>query len=116
MKATFQERVKELVDVGAFNLWNTVMVCYKLVMKYVARRKMGGTLGIHDGGMQRRRKKYNKRKWHIKRSAKIDWKKIKARYKNIKNRTKKVVANSMRKEVEKELTKLNEKPINILHW
>ena len=51
MKATFQERVKELVDVGAFNLWNTVMVCYKLVMKYVARRKMGGTLGIHDGGM-----------------------------------------------------------------
>ena len=37
----------------------------------------------------------------------------KAKYKNIKNRTKKVVANSMRNEVEKELTKLNKKPNNI---
>ena len=37
----------------------------------------------------------------------------KARYKNIKNRTKKVVANSMRKGAEKELTKLNNKPNNI---
>ena len=37
-----------------------------------------------------------------------------AKYKNIKNRTKKVVANSMRKEAEKELTKLNKKPNNIL--
>ena len=34
----------------------------------------------------------------------------KAKYKNIKNRTKKVVANSMWKEAEKELTKLNKKP------
>ena len=40
--------------------------------------------------------------------------KNKARYKNIKNRTKKVVANSMREEAEKEFTKLNEKPNNIL--
>ena len=37
----------------------------------------------------------------------------KAKYKNIKNRTKKVVANSMRKESEKELTKLNKKTNNI---
>ena len=37
----------------------------------------------------------------------------KARCKNINIRTKKVVANSMRKEAEKELTKLNEKPNNI---
>ena len=37
----------------------------------------------------------------------------KAKYKNINNRTKKVVAHSMRKEAEKELTKLNEKPNNI---
>ena len=34
-------------------------------------------------------------------------------YKNIKNRTKKAVANSMKKEAEKDLTKLNEKPNNI---
>ena len=33
----------------------------------------------------------------------------KARYKNIKNQTKKVVANSTRKEAEKELTKFNKK-------
>ena len=37
----------------------------------------------------------------------------KARYNNIKNRTKKVVANSMKKEAEKELTKLNKKPNSI---
>ena len=36
-----------------------------------------------------------------------------AKYKNIKNRTKKVVADSMRKEAEKELTQLNKKPNNI---
>ena len=37
----------------------------------------------------------------------------KAKYKNIKNRTKKGVANSMRKKAEKELTKLNKKTNNI---
>ena len=37
----------------------------------------------------------------------------KAKYKNIKNRTKKMVANSMKKEAEEELTKLNKKPNNI---
>ena len=37
----------------------------------------------------------------------------KAEYKYIKNRTKKVVANSMRKEAEKESTKLNKKPNNV---
>ena len=39
----------------------------------------------------------------------------KAEYKNIKNRTKKAVANSMRKEAEKELTKLNKNQITFLH-
>ena len=39
----------------------------------------------------------------------------KARYKNIKNRTKKMVVNSMRKQAEKELTKFNQQPNNILH-
>ena len=37
----------------------------------------------------------------------------KAEYKNIKNQTKKVVANSMRKGTEKEITKLNKNPNNI---
>ena len=37
----------------------------------------------------------------------------KAKYKNIKNRTKKMVANSMKKEAEEVLTKLNKKPNNI---
>ena len=37
----------------------------------------------------------------------------KAKYKNIKNRTKKMAANSMKKEAEEELTKLNKKPNNI---
>ena len=39
----------------------------------------------------------------------------KARYKNINAQTKKVIANSMRKEAEKESTKLYKKPNNILH-
>ena len=37
----------------------------------------------------------------------------KAKYKYIINRTKKVVANSMRKEVKKELTQVNKTPNNI---
>ena len=37
----------------------------------------------------------------------------KVRYKNIKNRTEKAVANSMREEAEKELTNLGLKPNNI---
>ena len=39
--------------------------------------------------------------------------KNKAKYKNIKNQTKKVVASFMRKEAQKELTKLNKKSNNI---
>ena len=41
------------------------IVCYKLVMKYVQRTKVGETMGIPGGGMKRLRKQYNKRKWHI---------------------------------------------------
>ena len=37
----------------------------------------------------------------------------KVKYKNIKNRTKKVIAGSMRKEAEKKLTKLNKESNNI---
>ena len=51
------------------------IVCCKLVMKYVERRKEGETMGIHDGGMKRWRKQCHKRKWHIKRCAKIDQRK-----------------------------------------
>ena len=40
----------------------------------------------------------------------------KAKYKNIKNRTKKMAANSMKKEAEEELTKLNKNQITFLHW
>ena len=41
MKTRFQERVKELVDVDAPNLWNFLkIVCCKLVMKHVERRKV----------------------------------------------------------------------------
>ena len=40
----------------------------------------------------------------------------KAKYKNMKNLANKEVANFRRKKAEKELTKLNEKPTNILYW
>ena len=40
----------------------------------------------------------------------------KAKYKNMKNLANKEVANFRRKKSEKELTKLNEKPTNILYW
>ena len=29
------------------------IVCYKLVMRYAKRRKVGGTIRIHGGGMKR---------------------------------------------------------------
>ena len=48
MKTRFQERVKELVDVDTPNLY--MMVCYKLVMKYVERRKIEEIMGTHGGG------------------------------------------------------------------
>ena len=53
MKARFQERVKELVDIDAIYGILLKMVCYKLVMKHVERRKVKVTMGIHDGGMKR---------------------------------------------------------------
>ena len=54
MKTKFLERVRELVDVDAPNLRILLkIVCCKLVMKYVERRKIEKTTGIHGGGMKR---------------------------------------------------------------
>ena len=82
-------------------------------MKYVERRKVGGTIGLRGGGKMRRRKQYLKRKWHIKKMCENQSEENKAKHKNMKDLAKKVVANSMRKEAEIELTKLNEKPNNV---
>ena len=54
MKTKFQERVKELVDVDAPNLWNTfknsmLQACDEVL----ERRKVEKTMGIHGGGMKR---------------------------------------------------------------
>ena len=40
MRARFQERVKELVDINAPNIWNAFKkIFYRFVMKYVCRKK-----------------------------------------------------------------------------
>ena len=52
MRATFQESVKELVDAPIYGIL-LKMIYYKLVMKYVERRKIGGTTRIRDDGMKR---------------------------------------------------------------
>ena len=87
------------------------IVCYKLLMKYVERRKIGETMGIPGGGIEEVME-YNKRKWHIKRCAKIDQRKTRL---NIRI-SKIVVGNSMMKEAERELTKLNKNQITFLHF
>ena len=64
---------------------------------------------------------WNEKMKEAKQQKKVAYKKLckirseenKAKYKNTKRRTKKVVAKSMRKEAEKKLTKMNKKPNNI---
>ena len=88
------------------------IVCCKLVMKYVekkGRRNHGDTWQWNEEV----REAIQQKKVAYKKMCKSRSQENKARYKNIKNRTKKVVANSMRKEDEKELTKLNKKPNSI---
>ena len=79
----------------------------------VKKKSRGGTIGLRGGEKMSRRKQYDKRKWHIKKMCENQSEENKAKHKNIKELAKKVVANSMRKEAEKELTKLNEKPNNV---
>ena len=51
MKAKFQERVRELIDVDASNLWNTfknskLQVCHEVCGKKKGRKKI---MEIHGG-------------------------------------------------------------------
>ena len=112
MKARFQERVKKLVDVDAPNLWNTfknsmLQACDEVCEKKKRRKNHGDTWWNEEvkKAIQQKRVAYIK-------MCENQSKENKAKYKNIKNLNK-VVANSMRKEAKKELTKLNKKPNNI---
>ena len=116
MKTRFRERDEELVDVDAPNLWNTfknsmLPACNEVCGKKKGRKNHGDTWWWNEEvneAMQQRKVAYRK-------MCKNRSEENKARYKNIKNRIKKVVANSMRKEAEKELAKLNQNQITFLH-
>ena len=108
------ERVKELVDVGAPNLWNTfknrvLQACDAACGKKKSRRNHGDTWWWNEEV----KKAIQQNKVAYKKMCKNRLEENKAKYKNIKNRTKKMVANSTKKEAEKELTKLKKKPQNI---
>ena len=117
MKTRFQERVKELVDVDALNLWNTfknsmLQACDEVCGKKKGRTNNGDTWWWNEEAKEAMQQK----KVAYKKMCKNRSEEKKAGYKNIKNQTKKVVANSMRKEAEKESTKLNKNQITFLHW
>ena len=114
-KARFQKRVKVLVDVDAPNLWNTsknsmLQSCDEVCGKKKGRRSNHGDIWWLNEEVK---KAIQQKKVAYKKMCENRSEDNKARYKNIRNRTKKVDANSMRKEAKKELTKLNEKPNNI---
>ena len=106
MKTKFQERVKELVDVDAPNLWNTfknsmLQACDEVCGKKKGRKNHGDTWWWNEEV----REAIQQNKVAYKKMSKNRSEENKAKYKNIKNQTKKVVVNSMRKEAEKKLTK-----------
>ena len=78
-------------------------------MKYVERRNDGDTWWWNEEVKEAIQQK----KVAYKKMCKNRSEENKSKYKNIKNRTEKVVANSMRKETQKELAKLNKKLNNI---
>ena len=54
MKARFQEKVKEPVDVDASNIRNDLKIVFqKLLMKYVERRNVREIMGTRGGGMKK---------------------------------------------------------------
>ena len=88
------------------------IVCCKLVMKYAERRKVEKNHGDIWWWNEEVKEVIQQKKVAYK-MCKNRLEEDKAKYMKIKNRTKKVVGNSMRKEAEKELTKLNKTPNNI---
>ena len=103
-----------MVDVDAPNLWHTfkndvLQAWDKVCGKKKGRRNNGDTWWCNEEvkeAIQQKKVAYVK-------MCKNRSEENKAGYRNIKNKTKTVVTNSMRKETEKELTKLNKKPNNI---
>ena len=102
-----------MADVDPPNLWNTfkdglIQACDEVSGKKKGRRSHGDTLWWNEEvkeAIQQKKVAYKKMCKNRSEENKVKC--------NIKYRTKKVVTNFMRKEAEKELTKLNEKPNTI---
>ena len=83
------------------------------MIKYVGRKKGGEIKGTHGGRMRTRRKRYQERRIRRcvhKEMCKSGTEANKTRYKNMKNRTKKIVAKAMKEAVERELRELSDHP------
>ena len=114
MKARFQEIVKELVDVDEPNLWNTFKNCTSQACAEVCGKKKGRRNHGDSWWWNKEMKEaIRQKKKGYKKMCKNRSEENKTSFKNIKNQTKKVIANSMKKEAKKESKKLNEKPNNI---
>ena len=116
MKTKFQERVKELVDVDASNLRNTfknstLQACDEVCGKKKDRKNHGGTWWWNEEVKEALQQK----KVAYKKMCKNRLEENKTKYMNMKNRTKKVVANFMKKEAER-VNKIEKKQITFLHW
>ena len=114
MKTKFQERVGELVD--APNLWNTfknkmLQACDEVCGKKKGRKNHGDTWWWNEEvkeAIQQKKVAYKEMRKNRSEENKVKY--------NIKNRTKKIVANSMRKEAER-VKKIEQKTqITFLHW
>ena len=87
-----------MVDVDASNLWNTfkngaLQTCDEVCGKKKGRKNHGDTWWWNEEVKETIKQK----KVAYKKMCKNRWEENKVKYKNIKNRTMKVVANSMRK-------------------
>ena len=110
-RVRFERRVGELVNVDDPDLWNcfkkgVLKACDEVCGKKKGRRDQGGTWWWNEEVKEAIARK----KDAYKELGKNRTEENKARYKNMKNRAKKVVAKAMKKEAEQEVRDLCENP------
>ncbi|XP_068739418.1 uncharacterized protein [Montipora capricornis] len=110
-RSRFERRVGELVSADAPDLWEcfkegVLKACDEVCGKKKGRRDQGGTWWWNEDVKEAIARKKDTRKDMCKSGTEAN----KARYKNMKNRAKKVVAKAMKEAAERELRELSEHP------